>query len=281
MSDPYVLPNGTLRNRFGVTDQAELEAQESRAVSARQTLLDAHPYSGSFDFAFLCRIHRFLFQDVFDWAGEPRTVSLAKQDFEGPEGQIIGFTPARLIDREATQLFASMPSVEDLAAKTPDEFASSIGMFLVGLNNLHPFREGNGRTQRLFTRHLGRRAGFDVAWDVVTRERMVAASVQGAIGDREPMRRLLLEIIDPERVRALRKALDFLKRSQSVPWNDLYVATTVAGQVYRGILVGRSAPDFMMRAEGADNEWIAVGHADDIPEDAVSGEPLSFISRRW
>lgn len=280
VNDPYLLPNGILRNRFGATVQAELDARESRAVSARQALLDARSYFGLFDFSFLCKIHRFLFQDVYDWAGEPRTVGLAKHDVEGPESRLIGFTPARLVAREAARIFSSLPSVEELAS-APDEFASLIGEFLVGLNNLHPFREGNGRTQRLFIRYLGRRLGIDVAWDVVTRERMVAASVEGAIGNSEPMRRLIREIIDQDRVRALRKALDFLKRSKSVPWNDLYISTTVAGQTYRGILVGRSNPDFMMRANGIGDDWIAVGHTDDIPEDVGSGEKLIFTSRRW
>jgi cell filamentation protein len=95
------------------------------------------------------------------------------------------------------------------------------------------------------------------------------------------MRRLLLEIIDPDRVRALRRALDFLKKSRSVPWNDLYVATTVAGQTYSGVLVGRAPPDFMMRAKGDGQEWIAIGSIDDIQEDAASGDTISFTGRRW
>ena len=244
-------------------------------------LLDEHQYEGSLDFKFLCKIHRVLFQDLFDWAGEPRTVGLAKRDIDGPDGKIISFTPATLISHEAVRLFASLPSAEALAAKTPDAFAAVIGSFLVSLNNLHPFREGNGRTQRLFVRHLGRRAGLDVAWDVVTRERMIEVSVQGAIGNLEPMCRLLLEIIDSDRVFALRKALNLLKKYPSISWNDLYVATTVSGQAYSGVLVGRTTSDFMMRAKGNGEEWIAVGHIDDIPKDAVSGDPLSFTSRRW
>jgi fido (protein-threonine AMPylation protein) len=127
VSDPYVLPNGTLRNRLGITDLAELEAQESRAATARQAILDAKPYFGPFDFTFLCKIHGFLFQDVYDWAGVPRSVGLAKRDVEGPGGRIVAFAPAHMVQQEATRLFASLPSVNDLAAATPGEFALVIG----------------------------------------------------------------------------------------------------------------------------------------------------------
>ena len=114
-------------------------------------------------------------------------------------------------------------------------------------------------------------------------EEAVAAEGSGvAVEPSEtPARRLFAEIIDPQRVRALRKGLEYLKTSHAVPWNDLYIATTVAGQTYRGILVGRADPDFMMRVAADPNDWIAIGAADDLPEDVLSGDELTITARSW
>ena len=76
---------------------------------------------------------------------------------------------------------------------------------------------------------------------------MIAISVAGLDGDVDGAKRLLREISDTRRVDALRKALKFLKESNSVPWNDLYIATTTAGQRYAGVLVGTAGDDYMMR----------------------------------
>jgi hypothetical protein len=75
-------------------------------------------------------------------------------------------------------------------------------------------------------------------------------------------------------VEALRKALKFLKETNSVPWNDLYIATTTAGQSYAGVLVGIAADDYMMRVSGDPQEWIALGDIDDLPENASGGDDL-------
>jgi len=98
---------------------------------------------------------------------------------------------------------------------------------------------------------------------------MIAISVAGLDGDVDGAKRLLREISDTRRVDALRKALKFLKESNSVPWNDLYIATTTAGQRYAGVLVGTAGDDYMMRVSEYPQEWIAIGDVDDLPEDLL------------
>jgi cell filamentation protein len=77
--DPYVLPNGTLRNRLGVDDPSELLLREDQLVSLRQMVLARKGLSAPFDFDKLREIHRYLFQDVYDWAGKPRICDLGRK----------------------------------------------------------------------------------------------------------------------------------------------------------------------------------------------------------
>ncbi|GAA2660767.1 hypothetical protein [Streptomyces vastus] len=79
MNDPYVQPNGVLRNRLGITDAATLATAEADITRARILQVDEHPPPGDFDLAHLRRFHASIFSDLYDWAGELRTVDIAKR----------------------------------------------------------------------------------------------------------------------------------------------------------------------------------------------------------
>jgi cell filamentation protein len=98
MIDPYIDPkSGILRNKFGSTEQASLNRAETSAAMGRSMLLKLNPLKGDFDSARLKAIHFYLFQDVYDWAGQFRTVPLAKAGLvEG--GRITRFTSPELIE---------------------------------------------------------------------------------------------------------------------------------------------------------------------------------------
>jgi fido (protein-threonine AMPylation protein) len=97
MSDPYINPaSGILRNNFGLTNQEALDRAEANSVLVRSTLLQLNPLSGDFDSQHLKQIHSRLFRDVYDWAGQFRTIPLAKADYV--RGQFTRFTPPELIE---------------------------------------------------------------------------------------------------------------------------------------------------------------------------------------
>src|SRR5438270_8973437 len=78
-SDPYLYPGTTvLKNLRGLTDPRELDSFEARSTHRRLAELIEAPPSGKFDTAHLKAIHRYIFQDVFDWAGQLRTVDISK-----------------------------------------------------------------------------------------------------------------------------------------------------------------------------------------------------------
>ena len=141
----YTNRNGILRNIAKIDDEKVLIAFESFKVSKRIEELSEKPIKIK-DSNSLLEIHHYLFQDVYEWAGKVRTVNISKngkQFFDG-ERFNMGF---QYIDTLITEYSV-------LNKKNRKEIASKLAEILDTVNYLHPFREGNGRTQREFLRLL-------------------------------------------------------------------------------------------------------------------------------
>jgi cell filamentation protein len=272
-SDPYLYPGtDVLRNIPGIRNTKDLTAFETLNSGARMYELRVQPTAGNFDTAHLKAIHKHVFQDVYPWAGQFRTTMLRKAQFIG--GPVTYFTPPHLLEHEAQRIFDGLHRANLLKGLSRPEFARKGAYLLVDLNNLHPYREGNGRTQRIFVEALARQAGHAVHFDVVSQERMIRASILATAGDAAMMIRLFQEITDNERIRPLRRAIEFLNANR-FPWNTTYIATATPGQQYAGRLVGRDAGAFMMRT---DSDQIIIGKQVDVPAHLRTGGHFSFTA---
>lgn len=173
--DPYTDPaTGVLINRLGITDAALLEAAEADFVAERSRQLSRQPLRGDFDLAHLQAIHRYLFADVYEWAGELRTIDIAKG------GHL--FARHLYIESAAAPLFRQLVQEKHLAGLDPAAFSNRAAHYLGELNALHPFREGNGRAQREFISHLALNVDYYIAWENVTRADMLQASIEAHKG---------------------------------------------------------------------------------------------------
>lgn len=164
----YCYPGtNTLRNNYGITDPQKLYTIERKLTSLRiMELLDS-PISGQFDFDHLKSIHRYIFQDIYDWAGSTRTVDIAKQNM---------FCNALFIDTEADKIFGELAQEDFLNGLDQNETANRMAYFFSEINALHPFREGNGRAQREFIRCLALYNGFKLKFADISAEEMLEAS---------------------------------------------------------------------------------------------------------
>jgi len=168
-SDPYLYPGtSVLENLRGLTDPNLLERFEARRSHRRLAELIDTPLLGGFDVAHLKAIHRYIFQDVYDWAGQFRTVNLSKR------GHLFGL--ATFLGPALQQILARPATENHLVGLDAEMFANRAAYFLSELNAAHPFREGNGRTQREFIRELGLKAGHYIDWRATTVEGMTEAS---------------------------------------------------------------------------------------------------------
>ncbi|SPF38694.1 hypothetical protein SBA4_220042 [Candidatus Sulfopaludibacter sp. SbA4] len=205
-----------------------------------------NPIAGGYDATHLKAIHKHVFQNVFTWAGEFRTTALGKAEYFGQPPS--WFTPPGLLEREADRIFEWLHRADLLRGLPRVEFARQAAQLLAAVNKLHPFREGNGRTQRLFVDAVAGQAGHELWFDVVSQERMVRASIEANNGHLGMMTRMFEEIIEADRIQPLRRAIAFLSRER-FNWNETYIATTTVGQSYEGRLVGRDGEAFMMRSD--------------------------------
>lgn len=170
--DPYVDPaTGILKNLVGARTQAELDAIESDLVPIREVRLRARPPKPTRDLTELRAIHRTLFEPIYGWAGELRTVDIRK-NIEGGEY----FVPVSMIERSAHFTFTELAEDDHLKGMSRDRFIERLAHHYDQLNYVHPFREGNGRTQRAFWNSVALAAGRELDWTSATGEVNDAAS---------------------------------------------------------------------------------------------------------
>ena len=165
--DPYCYPGtSTLKNKLDLRDYAELEAFEHESVSAKGE--EELPF-GHFNPAHYCAIHRHLFGEVYNWAGQYRNVRTAKG------GDM--FCYPEHIAEQMELLFASLSYGAFLRGAAKSDFVTASTKFLSDLNAIHPFREGNGRTQLSFLFLLGERSGHMLDMTRVRAEPMLEAMI--------------------------------------------------------------------------------------------------------
>ena len=182
--DDYLDPaSGVLRNRLGITDAATLEQAEAALVATRSYELSLTPLKGGFDLAHLQAIHRYLFGDLYEWAGELRNIDIGKG------GHL--FAHHAHIGSAAEPIFKQLAKEKYLAGLDPAAFSHRAAYYLGELNALHPFREGNGRTQREFVSHLAHATSYYVAWENVKQPDMLQASVESFKGDTSKLAALI------------------------------------------------------------------------------------------
>jgi cell filamentation protein len=183
--DTYCYPGTTvLRNLLDLRTQPELDAFETEITFQRSTeLLPA----GKLDDRHYRAIHRHLFQDVYEWAGELRSVRISKggNPFCYPE----------YIERQLKQLFDTLSEENYFKGLDADAFAAKAAHFLAELNAIHPFREGDGRVQLSFLLLLAENAGHVLDLDRLDPESFMVAMIASFDGEEGPLANLIREFL--------------------------------------------------------------------------------------
>ncbi len=160
--DGYLLEDKrTLRNLVGARTPEQLRNAEDHLVEARALTLREHGLPDSYGLDGLRAIHRHLFQDVYEWAGEVRTVSIRK----GRDGW---FAPLDRIAPTMQAVGEQIARTENLRGIDPERIPGTLAQVYNLTNQAHPFREGNGRTQREYITALARESGHHIDWTRVT-----------------------------------------------------------------------------------------------------------------
>lgn len=163
-----------LINKLNITNDEDLFNAERELVSLRVSAFNDNPLKGNFDFKYLKDIHKYLFQDVYRWAGDIRNCNIAKQDL---------FCLTEHIESFGTDVFNKLKKEKYFVDYDNEATLDKLVELFADINALHPFREGNGRSQRVFIESLAKINGINLDLTNVSKMDMIIASHESINGD--------------------------------------------------------------------------------------------------
>lgn len=188
--DPYLDQTApVLRNLLSIKHSEELDEAEARLVSLKITKIStSRPLSATeFTVDFYLDLHKQLFGDIYDWAGQLRTVEISKGT--------TSFARVQYLEQNMRALFDELKNDRFLEGLSRRELVGKLAYYYGELNVLHPFREGNGRTSRTFLSLLAASHGYHIAWDQMSPSANIEASIASFAGDEAPMITMLDAIV--------------------------------------------------------------------------------------
>lgn len=156
-----------LINKLNIKNKHELFMAEKELTAIRLRELQKIPIKGKFDFKHLKSIHKYIFQDIYTWAGKERTVEIGKGNLFCTTSCIQDYA-ASVFEKYYPQCYAAKDDISSFVKVFADNYGD--------VNALHPFREGNGRAQREFARVLCLKCGFTFDLSCATHKEMLEAS---------------------------------------------------------------------------------------------------------
>lgn len=185
-TDPYVYPGtDVLRNKLDIRDADELARVEGRMATLALAELGVEPLAGVYDLDHYRAFHRFIFGDLYQWAGQLRTVAIAKQDLYALPQHIASY---------GAEVFGKLAAADWLRGRDRKGFLDGLTSVIGDVYALHPFREGNSRSLRALFTQLAGDAGYVLDWsrtDQTIRTDALFASMRGV---EAPLRAILADI---------------------------------------------------------------------------------------
>jgi cell filamentation protein len=280
---PYAYDNGTLINKLGLQDDARLQDAEAAfsAMRRMQMLAGMGPQNKEFDLEHLKAIHKHLFQDVYEWAGTTRgeLTTIEGRQFQPPLPLSKGETSFARADQIAFKMdFQAqwLDRQDHLRGLTREVFADKAAELLGAINNLHAFREGNGRTQREFMGQLGEQAGHKLDFSVVTATRMQRDSIAvSEHGRYEGFQTMFREIADRQQVSMMKDALRLIRELDLDPQRQ-YLTVAQPGKQYEGEVADSTSRIALLTT--ADNQLI-VTHPQNLQRAVQTEHGVRFTAQ--
>ena len=186
----YCYPNTeVLRNKLNIKDIKKLQIYEAKITAAKSLGLRKKGITGDFDVKHIKQIHKYLFEDIYPFAGEFRTENIAKGEFR--------FAQSEYIEPELENLLNKLKKENYLEGLDKKELAIKLAYYLAELNVLHPFREGNGRTNREFIRQLALKNEYVLNLKNALPQEVLDASIKSVI-DTNDLEKIIEEMLEKQ-----------------------------------------------------------------------------------
>ncbi|WP_375692386.1 BID domain-containing T4SS effector [Bartonella sp. AP4SXKL] len=281
----FFYPNSiTLKNKYRIKDYGKLKVQCAHDTTKAIIHLRQEAPPQKLTSTYLQYIHHTLFKNTFEWAGQTR-----EKPFTFEDGTVaympmmkkagISFASAKQIQEGLENLDKILAETNSLKGLTRETFIEHVTEMLIQLNYTHPFREGNGRTQRMFFEKLGQVAGHTLDFSLVTEKRMNLASIASLKHkDKEEMKHLLEDISNPEKILILKEFMDSMKHIGLESIHHHLIITAKEGHTYKGFYRGSGPNGFMLDANGT----FILGNKKDLTPEQIQtlkiGDALSFTA---
>jgi len=175
LSDGCYKGTSVLINKFDIRDGVRLDIMEQGLTSALIAKAFIEISFENVDFNFYKMLHKYVFSDIYDWAGEIRKVNMSKKG--------ANFCSYEKIEELGTQIFNKLKKNNYLKNFSTEECLDEFTELYCSLNKLHPFREGNGRIQRLFLSMLLDNMGKSIDFTKIDRDVFMIATIKSFTGD--------------------------------------------------------------------------------------------------
>ena len=183
----YCYPGTTvLKNKLNIMNIEKLQTYEAKITAAKSLGLRKKGITGDIDVKHIKQIHKYLFEDIYPFAGEFRTENIAKGEFR--------FAQSEYIEPEFENLLNKLKKENYLEGLDKKELAIKLAYYLAELNVLHPFREGNGRTNREFIRQLALKNGYQLDLKKAKAEEILEASIESIV-DTKKLEEIIYECL--------------------------------------------------------------------------------------
>ncbi|WP_208438068.1 BID domain-containing T4SS effector [Bartonella taylorii] len=258
----------TLKNKYGIKNPQKLYERCTHEAARAAVNFRYEPPPQKFNAAYLKLIHWNLFHQSFEWAGQTRDTLFTFEDGSSaympamrPIGHETPFAVGPQIKKELQKLEEILSEKNNLQGLSRQEFAESAAEIFILLNHIHPFRKGNGHTQRMFMEKLGQAANHTIDFSCITKERMTIACIEAMQhSNSEPMQHLFEDITHPQKSLILKEFISQMKNSGLETINNRMVLAAKEGVPYDGIYRGCAAEGFVIEV----GDIFIVGHKDDL-----------------
>jgi len=271
--DNFTYPGSyVLKNKAGIRDDAAFERWLDKRTILRNIQINEMGVPDKFDSDYLKEIHRTIFQDAFEWAGHTREAK-----FRFNDGTIasmrkansnVPFAAGDSIQKGLKAFDNVLRERDNLQGLSRQQFVEQAAGIFAFINHVHPFREGNGRTQRVFFEKLAKEAGHKLDFSVITAERMVLASIAASErSDLEPMKHLFEDISNSQKTQILEEFLNSVRNHGMDEINDRNVVAAREGVEYCGQFGAVGSKSFFMIIN---NSEIVVGNSRDLTQNQLN-----------
>jgi len=174
-----------LINKLGIHNEKKLSEIEQAITFPKWVAYKNNPIKGNFDFNHFCQIHHYLFAELYEWAGKPRL------------GGFMSIGRTKFIDSEYIKssfddIYEKLQKDNFFKNLPKEEFCEKMAYFMADINKVHPFRDGNGRTMKLYFSQLAQNSGYDLEFSLASKDDLILADVLAYNGNYQ----LLIEILN-------------------------------------------------------------------------------------